>query len=60
MEITLFSRQYLGRRRIGSITQLRQQARAWNRRVNRDHTTVQWKFTRRKARRTLHYSFNGQ
>jgi len=57
MEISLFSRQCLGRRRIGSITELRRQARAWNRRVNRDHTTIQWKFTRRKARRTLHYSF---
>lgn len=57
MEISLFSRQCLGRRRIGSIPELRQQARAWDRRVNRDHTTIQWKFTRRKARRTLRYSF---
>ena len=57
MEISLFSRQCLGRRRIGSISELRRQARAWNRRVNRDRTTIQWNFTRRKARRTLHYSF---
>jgi len=57
MEISLFSMQCPGRRRIGSITELRRQARAWNRKVNRDHTTTQWKFTRRKARRTLHYSF---
>ena len=35
---------------------LRKQARAWNRRVNKDKTTIQWKFTRRQARRTFHYT----
>jgi hypothetical protein len=40
MEISLFSRQCLGKRRIGSIAELRRQARAWNRRVNRDRTTI--------------------
>jgi transposase len=54
--ISLFSRQCLGKRRIGNIAALRQQARAWNRRVHRDQATIQWKFTRRQARRKLHYT----
>ena len=56
MEVSLFSRQCLGKRRIGNIAALRQQARAWNRRVNHANATIQWKFTRRHARRTLHYT----
>jgi len=56
MEVSLFSRQCLGKRRIGNIAALRKQARAWDRRVNRDRITIQWKFTRRQARRTLHYA----
>jgi hypothetical protein len=56
MEVSLFSRQCMGKRRIGNIAILRKQARAWNRRVNRDKATIQWKFTRRQARRTLHYT----
>jgi hypothetical protein len=34
---------------------LRKQAQAWNRRVNKDKTTIQWKFARKQARNTLHY-----
>ena len=56
MEVSRFSRQCLGKRRIGTIAVLRKQAHAWNRRLNNDKTTIQWKFTRRLARRTLHYS----
>jgi len=36
MEVGLFSRQCLGKRRIEDIAALRKQARAWNRRVNKD------------------------
>jgi hypothetical protein len=56
MEVSLFSRQCLGKRRIGNIVALRKQARAWNRRLNVAKATIQWKFTRRQARRTLHYT----
>ena len=56
MEVSMFSRQCLGKRRIEDIAALRKQARAWNRRVNQDKATIQWKFTRRQARRTLHYT----
>lgn len=54
--ISLFSRQCLGKRRIGDIAALRRQAKAWNRRANRDRITIRWKFTRKLARRKLHYS----
>ena len=52
----MISRQSLGKRRNEDIAALRKQARAWNRRVNQDKATIQWKFTRRQARRTLHYT----
>jgi transposase len=57
IEISLFSRQCLGRRRIGDIAALRRQTKARNRRTNRDEIAIQWSFTRKQARRTLHYSF---
>ena len=53
--ISLFSRQCLGQRRIPNRTSLRQQTRAWNRRVNRDRVTIAWKFTRKKARLKFGY-----
>jgi len=56
IEISLFGRQCLARRRIGGLGQLRRQTKAWNRRVNRDRLTIQWKFTRKQARRKLNYS----
>jgi hypothetical protein len=57
IEIGLFSRQCLGRRRIGDIAALRIQAKAWNRRANRDRVTIKWKFTRKMARLKLNYPF---
>ena len=56
IEIGLFSRQCLDKRRIGGLVSLRSQARAWNRRVNSDKITIQWKFTRKQARRKLNYT----
>src|SRR5712691_5079891 len=58
IEISLFSRQCLGKRRIGDLATLIGQARAWNRRTNQDHVTIQWKFDRKAARRTFGYSKN--
>lgn len=57
IEIGLFARQCLGKQRIGDIGQLRRQAKAWNRRINRTQTTIKWKFTRKKARLKLNYLF---
>ena len=56
IEIGLFSRQCLGKRRICNIATLRRQAKAWNQRSNRAQITIQWKFTRKIARRKLNYS----
>ena len=58
IEISLFARQCLGRRRIPSLQQLQQEARAWNRNMNRDRVTINWQFTRRKARRKFGYKTN--
>ena len=55
IEIGIFSRQCLGRRRIGDIATLRRQAKAWNRRTNRDKLTIRWRFTRKQARLKLNY-----
>ena len=54
--ISLFSRQCLGRRRIGDRATLRKETRAWSRRVNRHGVPIQWAFTRKKARITFDYT----
>jgi len=58
IEISLFSRQCLGRRRIPSLTDLDYEAKAWNRKMNRDRVIINWKFTRRKARQKFRYKRN--
>ena len=58
IEISLFSRQCLGRRRIPSIGQLQQEAKAWSRKMNHHHITINWKFTGTKARRKFGYKRN--
>jgi transposase len=58
IEISLFSRQCLGRRRIPSLGQLQRQARAWSRKMNRNEVTINWKFTRKKARQKFGYKEN--
>jgi hypothetical protein len=55
IEIGLFSRQCLGKRRIPDLHTLRQEAHAWNRRINRARTKINWKFTRKAARRKFGY-----
>lgn len=55
IEISLFSRQRMGRRRIPSLQELQQEARAWNRKMNRDRVTINWQFTRSKARTKFGY-----
>jgi hypothetical protein len=55
IEISMFSKQCLGKRRIPDLKVLRRQARAWNRRVNRARTKINWKFDRKAARRMFGY-----
>lgn len=54
--ISMFSRQCLGNRRIGDLVTLRRETRAWNRRMDRDRVTIQWKFNRKQARRKFAYA----
>jgi hypothetical protein len=58
IEISLFSRECLGLRRIPSPRELRREAQAWNLKVNRDRVTINWKFTRKKARQKFGYKRN--
>jgi hypothetical protein len=58
IEISLFSRQCLGKRRIPDLQTLRRESRAWNRRVNRDQIKIDWQFDRRAARRKFGYKRN--
>src|ERR1700681_1849695 len=55
IEIGLYSRQCLGTRRIPDLKTLRREARAWNRRMNRDGVKINWKFDRKTARRKFGY-----
>jgi len=58
IEISLFGRQCLGARRISSLDALRREAKAWNRRMNRNRVVINWNFTRRKARARFGYKRN--
>ena len=55
IEIGIFSRQCLGKRRIPNLKTLRREAKAWNRRMNRDRVKIAWKFDRQAARRKFSY-----
>ena len=58
IEISLFSRQCLGQRRIPSLGDLLRETRAWGRRMNRDQVTIDWRFTRKHARLKFGYKRN--
>jgi hypothetical protein len=55
IEIGIFSRQCLGKRRIPDLKTLCQEAKGWNRRMNRDGVKIAWKFDRKAARRKFGY-----
>jgi hypothetical protein len=57
IEVSLLGRLCLGQRRIPDLATLRNEVRACGLRLNRDRTTIEWNFTRKQARRKLHYSF---
>ena len=58
IEISLFSRRCLGSRRIPTLTLLKRQASAWNRRTNRARVKINWKFDRRAARKKFGYKYS--
>lgn len=55
MAISIYSRQCLGKRRIGSFEELRAETIAWNRSTNRNPSPVRWAFTASKARKKFKY-----
>jgi hypothetical protein len=55
IEIGIFSRQCLGKRRIPTLRTFRREAKAWNRRINRDRVKIAWKFDRKTAPRKFGY-----
>src|ERR1041385_2042874 len=50
IEIGIFTRQCLGKRRIADLKMLRREATAWNRRMNRQRLKINWKIGRKAAR----------
>ena len=41
-----------------NLKYLQRESKAWNRRMNRDKVTIDWRFTRKKARETFSYDRN--
>jgi len=58
IEIGIFAGQCLGKRRIPDLKTLCREVRAWNRRINRAGTKINWKFGRTEARRKFGYKMN--
>jgi hypothetical protein len=58
IEIGILSRQCLGTRRIPDLKTLCREVRAWNRRINRARTKINWAFDRKAARRKFGYKTN--
>jgi len=56
IEISLYQRGCIGRDRIGEIEELRERTRAWNQRMNREKTTIDWRFTSKEACRKFKYT----
>ena len=55
IELSLISRESLGKDRFPTAQALRARVSAWNQDANRRRRTIDWRFTRRKARRTFGY-----
>lgn len=54
--ISRVAREALGRRRVGSLLELKGIVRAWRRRANRKPRPIEWRFSRRKAREVFGYA----
>jgi transposase len=55
MQISLYSRQCLGHRRIPDLRTLQRETRAWKRHANAHRIRIDWTFTVQDARRKFHY-----
>ena len=56
IEISLFSRECLGKDRIPDFEEMKDRIRSWTLRANREQRMIDWKFTKRKARKKFNYS----
>jgi transposase len=54
--IGIYSRQCLGKDRIGTIKELKSRSKAWNKRANQEKITINWTFTKKKARKKFKYN----
>jgi len=55
IEIGVLNRQCLGRRRIATIDELANEVRLWNIHANKEQLKINWRFTRKKARKRFGY-----
>lgn len=55
IEIGIYSRQCLGKSRIGNIDELRRKTKTWNKMVNKKKLKINWKFTTKEARKKFKY-----
>ena len=55
IEIGIYSRQCLGKSRIGDIDELRRRSNAWNKEVNKRKLKINWKFSTKDARKKFRY-----
>lgn len=56
IEISMFSRECLGKDRIATLATLTKRASIWTRRMNEERRKINWRFTRVKARTKFNYS----
>ena len=56
IEIGLYSRQCIGRRRLASLNRVIRETEAWIQRVNLDRVKISWSFDRKEARRVFRYA----
>jgi hypothetical protein len=55
IELSLYWRQCLGTRRIPDLAKRKQETKTWNGRANQKRTKINWRFTRKKARKLFKY-----
>lgn len=55
IELSMFSRQCLGARRIPDRDPRQRETTAWNRKADQERTKINWLFTRKKARKVFKY-----
>jgi transposase len=57
IEISMMSREALGKDRFPNCWHLRIRVNAWSQRINHEARTIAWKFTTAKARKKLRYGY---